>query len=115
MDTSWMNVAVPVALVGGFLVYKQLTQLKPAEARRLVKEGATLVDVRSAAEFANGHIPGAVNVPLQEIGAKVKKLGPKDKAVVLYCASGTRSSMARSLLKNLGFTQVFNLGAMSRW
>ena len=115
MDTSWMNIAVPVALVAAFLLYKRLTQLNPEEARRLVKEGAKLVDVRSAAEFSTGHIPGALNIPLQELGAKTKKLGPKDKPVVLYCASGTRSSMARSVLKGLGFTQVFNLGAMSRW
>jgi rhodanese-related sulfurtransferase len=81
----------------------------------MVKDGAKLVDVRSAMEFSSGHIPGAINVPLQELGAQVKKLGEKDKPVVLYCASGTRSAMARSTLKGLGFTQVHNLGAMSRW
>ncbi|MBM4781845.1 MAG: rhodanese-like domain-containing protein [Archangiaceae bacterium] len=81
----------------------------------MVKEGAKLVDVRSPGEFSSGHLPGAINVPLQELGAQVKKLGEKDKPVVLYCASGTRSAMACSTLKGLGFTQVFNLGSMGRW
>ena len=115
MDASWLNYAVPVALIGAFLLFKRLGQVKPEDARRMVKEGAKLVDVRSVAEFDSGHIPGAVNIPLSELGAKAGMLGAKDKPVVLYCASGTRSSMARSVLKARGFTQVFNLGSMSRW
>jgi phage shock protein E len=115
LDTSWLTYAVPVALVGAFLLFKRLGQLNPAEARKLVQEGAKLIDVRSPAEFGGGHLPGALNIPLPELGARANKLGPKDKPLVLYCASGTRSSMARSVLKGLGFTQVFNLGSMSRW
>ena len=115
MDTSWLNVAVPVAVIGAFLLFKRLGQMQPEDARRLVTEGAKLVDVRSVGEFGSGHLPGAVNIPLQELGTKASKLGAKDKPVVLYCASGTRSAMARSVLKGQGFTQVFNLGAMSRW
>ena len=71
--------------------------------------------MRSPGEFSSGHLPGAINVPLQDLGAQVKKLGEKDKPVVLYCASGTRSAMARATLKGMGFTQVFNLGSMRRW
>jgi rhodanese-related sulfurtransferase len=65
---------------------------------------------------------GAKDAPKEKLIAQLAllktgltKLGAKDKPVVLYCASGTRSSMARSVLKGQGFTQVFNLGAMSRW
>lgn len=115
MDTSWLNYAVPVAIIGGFLLFKRLGQVKPEAAHSMVKSGAKLVDVRSPGEFSSGHLPGAVNVPLPELEGQLAKLGPKDKPVVLYCASGTRSAMARSKLKGLGFTQVFNLGAMSRW
>jgi rhodanese-related sulfurtransferase len=115
LDTSWLNTAVPVALVGGYLIFKRLGQLKPSEAHQLVKNGARLIDVRSPGEFSSGHLDGAVNVPLQELGAKAATLGPKDKPLVLYCASGTRSSMGRNVLKGLGFSQVHNLGAMSRW
>ena len=110
---------VPYFVVGGvfiaFMLFKRLGQISSARARELVQAGAKLVDVRSAAEFASGHIPGAVNVPVGELGSKLKSLGEKDKPVIVYCASGTRSAMARSVLKGQGFAQVFNLGSMSRW
>jgi rhodanese-related sulfurtransferase len=107
--------AVPLALVVGFLLFKRLTQVSSEAARRLVKEGATLVDVRSPQEFGGGHLPGSINLPVHELLKRSAKLGAKDSPVVVYCASGTRSAMARSMLKGAGFTQVFNLGAMSRW
>lgn len=110
-----MQWALPVAVVVAFLLFKRLGQVSRADAHRLVKEGAKLVDVRSPMEFSSGHLPGAVNVPLQELGAKAQALGAKDKPLVLYCASGTRSAIARSTLRGLGYTQVFNLGGMGRW
>lgn len=110
---------IPWLVVGGVLValmvFKRLGQISPAKARELVQSGAKLVDVRSAAEFASGHLPGAVNVPVGELGARIKSLGEKDQPVIVYCASGSRSALARSVLKGQGFAQVFNLGAMSRW
>jgi rhodanese-related sulfurtransferase len=110
---------VPWLVMGGVLaavmIFKRMGQVSSADAKRMVQEGAKLVDVRSAAEFGSGHIPGAVNVPVNELGAKLKSLGPKDKPVIVYCASGTRSAMARSVLKAQGFEKVFNLGSMSRW
>ncbi|MBL8956751.1 MAG: rhodanese-like domain-containing protein [Myxococcaceae bacterium] len=104
-----------VVLIVAFFVYRQLTQLSPAEAKRLVGEGARLIDVRSPAEFAGGALPGAVNVPVNELEARLDALGPKDQPKVLYCASGMRSAVAKATLKRHGFTQVHNLGAMSRW
>ncbi|MBK7861609.1 MAG: rhodanese-like domain-containing protein [Archangiaceae bacterium] len=114
MSSQTLQWLIPVALVALFLLFKRLTQVSPDEARRLVKEGARLIDVRSAAEFASGHLPGAINVPVQELSARLDKLGPKDEPKVVYCASGTRSAVARSMLKGHGFARVFNLGAMSR-
>ncbi len=111
-DLKWL---IPVALVVGWLVFKQLTQVSSAEAKRLVAAGARLIDVRSPGEYAAGHLPGSVNVPVGELSARAKELGPKDQPKVVYCASGTRSALARSVLKGQGFQQVFNLGAMSRW
>jgi rhodanese-related sulfurtransferase len=110
-----LQYGLPVALVVGFLVFKRLGQISSEKARALVKEGALLLDVRSPGEFATGHVDGAKNIPVNELGAKAKALGPKDKPIILYCASGTRSAMARGMLKAQGFTQVFNLGAMGRW
>jgi phage shock protein E len=106
---------LPVALVLGFLVYKRLGQTSPGQAHALVEAGAALVDVRSPGEFSAGHLPGAKNVPVQDLASRLKSLGARDKPIVVYCASGTRSAMARSMLKSHGFTQVHNLGAMGRW
>ena len=75
----------------------------------LLAQGAVLVDVRTAAEFAAAHAPGTLNIPLQELGARLAEL-PRDKPVVLACASGTRSGMARMMLRGEGYAQVHNIG-----
>jgi rhodanese-related sulfurtransferase len=110
---------VPWLVTGGVIavwfLFRGLGQISSAEARKLVSGGAKLVDVRSPGEFGTGHLPGAVNVPVGDLGAKRKLLGAKDQPVVLYCASGARSAVARSVLKAQGFEKVFNLGSMSRW
>ena len=85
------------------------------EARRRVEAGATLVDVRSPEEFAEGHLPGAVNIPVGELAQLLGELGPTSTPVVVYCRSGARSSRAERLLKEQGFQDVFNLGPMSAW
>ena len=110
-----LQYGLPVLLIGGFLIFKRLGQISPSQAHELVKQGATLIDVRSPGEFSSGHLPGAKNLPVGDLAGKLESLGPKNTPIVLYCASGTRSSMARGVLKAQGFTQVFNLGAMSRW
>ena len=76
---------------------------------KLKKEGATIVDVRSAAEFASGNAPGTMNIPLQELGSRLSEI-PKSAPVVLCCASGTRSGMAKLVLKKNGYTEVYNIG-----
>jgi len=88
-------------------------------ARRVVgmlpalrQRGAMLVDVRSSAEFSGGSAPGTVNIPLPELGSRVSEI-PKGAPVVLCCASGTRSGMAKLLLKKHGYPQVFNAGKWS--
>jgi phage shock protein E len=86
-----------------------------AEARTLVKSGAAIVDVRTPEEFADGHIEGARNIPLSDLTARVAEVGAKTKPVVVYCFSGARSRRAAQLLRDAGYTQVKDLGAMSRW
>ena len=75
----------------------------------LQEQGATLVDVRTVAEFAHGSAPGTLNIPLQELAARLDEI-PRSKPVVLACASGTRSGMASLLLKKHGYAQVHNIG-----
>jgi rhodanese-related sulfurtransferase len=73
-----------------------------------------LVDVRTGAEYSSGHIPTAVNIPYDVIGAQPPT---PDKAalIIVYCASGGRSSQAASTLTKLGYTGVVDFGGVSRW
>lgn len=80
-----------------------------ADLKSLIKGGAYLVDVRTPAEFATGSVPGAVNIPLDEVAAKAKDLAQYE-AVVLFCRSGNRSGMAKALLEQLGLRNVTNGG-----
>lgn len=85
------------------------------QAHALVESGATLLDVRTPKEFAEGHLPGAINIPVQELPQRVGELGGAPKGVVVYCAAGGRSASAAEILKRSGMTQVHNLGPMSAW
>lgn len=73
------------------------------------QEGAVIVDVRGEAEFAEGHVPGAVNIPLNQVPQMDM---PKDTPLFLYCRSGARSSRGCKALEKLGFTDVTNLGGI---
>jgi phage shock protein E len=71
-------------------------------------QGAVILDVRTAEEYAAGHIPGAVNLPLDQLE---RFRHPKDLPVYVYCRSGGRSSMASAALKQKGY-RVINLGGI---
>ena len=85
------------------------------EARRLVADGALLVDVRSPKEFANGHLPGAVNVPIDEFDRHVDELVAEHREMVLYCAAGVRCNKAAVMLREAGSEGVHQLGTLARW
>jgi len=91
----------------------------PALAKRLESADAQLLilDVRSAAEFGEGHIPGAVNIPHDTIGSRIAELGPAgERDIVVYCRSGRRSALALAALKEAGFSRLFHLdGDYLRW
>lgn len=76
-------------------------------------KGAVWVDVRSPGEFASANAPGTVNIPLNELGSRLAEL-PKTTPVVVCCASGTRSGMAKLLLKKNGYPEVHNVGAWTK-
>ncbi len=78
--------------------------------KNLVKQGAVILDVRSSDEFASGHVKGAINIPLQELGTNISKLGAKDTYIITCCMSGGRSSMAKSILHAAGYDNVHNGG-----
>jgi rhodanese-related sulfurtransferase len=107
---------VAIDLVFAVFVYTRFAgKTSSADARALVASGARLVDVRTPGEYQSAHIEGALNVPLDQLSARMAELGPKDGAIVVYCQSGGRSGSAASMLRSAGFTRVSDLGAMSRW
>lgn len=106
---------VAVVLVAAYFMFMKGGDVSSVEARQLVNAGARLVDVRTPAEFSAGHIPGAINIPVQQLDTRMGELEPKEAAVVVYCRSGHRSGNATRMLKNAGFAAVRDLGAMSRW
>lgn len=97
----------------GFLGLNNST-VSGTEAQRLVKQGALLLDVRTPGEFASGHVSGAKNIPVQELGSRLKELPPKGQTIVVYCQSGGRSASASSVLRQAGY-EVHDLGAMRNW
>jgi phage shock protein E len=82
--------------------------------RDLVNEkGATVIDVRSSWEFADGHVDGAVNIPLEEIANRVSEITEMKGPYLLYCRSGNRSGMACSILQQSGVGEVYNGGGLA--
>lgn len=91
---------------------KQLIGLGPkADLGELIRNGATIVDVRSKSEYNGGHVKGSINIPLDQLASQLSKLKGKDQPVITCCASGMRSAAARGVLKAQGYTNVHNGGS----
>ena len=84
------------------------TDVEASDIENLVKNKEFLLDVREEYEYQDGHIKGAINLPLREILEKKDTL-PKDKDIYVYCRSGHRSADAVNFLKSLGFEKVHNI------
>jgi len=76
----------------------------------LVKNGATILDVRSRGEYAGGHIKGSINISVDTLRGNLVQLKDKNKPIITCCASGMRSASAKSILLSNGYTQVYNGG-----
>lgn len=88
---------------------KKMLGVQPSEDfAELVKGGAQIIDVRSREEFSDGHIQGSVNIPLQNLSTQLNKLR-KEKPIIVCCASGMRSSSAKTILQSKGYV-VYNGG-----
>lgn len=75
-----------------------------------------LLDVRTKEEFREGHIKGAINIPVQILAYHIEDEVPeKDQTIVLYCRSGIRTITAADILKDLGYTTVYDMGGIISW
>lgn len=76
--------------------------------------GGVIVDVRTKEEFEQGHIPMAMNLPLEEIQAESVSL-PKEKVILVYCKNGGKSAMAASVLGNMGYRVINTVGGITAY
>ncbi|MCU0451680.1 MAG: rhodanese-like domain-containing protein [Bernardetiaceae bacterium] len=89
---------------------KKLLRPNPqVDFKALLQNGAQLIDVRTPAEFAGGHIKGAMNIPLQDLPRHLSKVKP-NRPIIVCCASGMRSGAAKRLLVAQGYPEVHNGG-----
>jgi phage shock protein E len=109
---DWILPVIIVAVIGGFLFLRMRGGVSTDDARRHLREGALLVDVRSPGEFAAGCVTGAINVPLSDLPDAMTTYCPdKQRVLLLHCASGGRSGMAAVKLRSAGYAHVFNVGS----
>src|SRR4051812_22104516 len=96
-----------------FKTIKKLFGKDKTDYDLLMKDGAIILDVRSKAEFATGHIRGSINVPVDQMHNALLMLTDRSKTIITCCASGIRSESAKKILQSNGFSNVHNGGAWS--
>jgi phage shock protein E len=112
---NWTGLFILAVVFTVFFVFSRPVKISIKDARTYLKNGAQVIDVRTAGEFIAGHLPIAVNLPVNEIEASVtRRVSSKDRVLLLYCQSGARSSAARAKLLAMGYANAFNLGSYAR-
>jgi len=103
---AWVNAGLPVSAT---------ESIDAEQAQQAINSGAVLIDVREPGEFSGGHLPGAMNLPLGEVGAQAGHL-PREVPLVAYCGRGERASSAASLLERAGLGPLLILpGGTGAW
>lgn len=108
MYSTAKDVVNMAALVATNVLYGRFQQVHVGEVRGLVESGAVIVDVREENEFANGHIKGAMNVPLSQLRERMAEI-PKEVPVYVHCRSSQRSYNAVMALQGSGYENVYNI------
>ena len=109
------SVIALLVVVTIYSIWKRATQISTKRAVAYLKDGAMVIDVRSSAEFNSGHLPNAINLPLEEIEVALpRRVKDKNQVLLLHCQSGMRSGMAKTKLTRLGYANAFNLGSYAR-
>lgn len=106
--------AILALLIGGEILrkFRGVSTLNPTQALQLMNnQDAMVLDIRDSGDYRAGHIPHARHVPLNNLKDRLGELGKsKDRPIIVYCQSGSRSSTACTLLKKNGFAKVHHLG-----
>lgn len=112
-------IIVAIVILGGIYMFSQQNNvtsdaLKFETVQADIADGGQLIDVRSRAEYDAGHIKGAVNLDVVAIQAGSMPSVEKSQKLYLYCRSGSRSGQASAILKNAGYLNIVDLGAMTK-
>ena len=116
-----LSVFLAAILLVGCSVPKETAsyrQISMDEAITMMEEesGYIILDVRTPEEFADKHIPGAVNIPNESISTEeIPELPDKDQLILVYCRSGNRSKQASEKLADMGYTNVVEFGGINNW
>ncbi len=112
---NWTSIVIVAVLVAVFLLFKRIGLISSRDAREHLEKGAIVIDVRSEAEFAGGHLRKAINMPMDQIEAMApRRLKDRNQVLLLHCHSGMRSAAAAKRLKRMGYARAFNLGSFAR-
>ena len=96
--------------------YKQVTAEQAMSMMNSLSSPYIILDVRTPEEFAQGHIPNAINIPNETIGTEqIPQLPNKKQVIFVYCRSGNRSKQAAEKLVQLGYTNVVEFGGIHDW
>ena len=111
LTTALMALTMTTSVLAG-------TSVAPADVAQQIKDPKTapfVLDVRTPEEFAEGHVPGAKNIPVADVGERAAEV-PKDRPVVVYCRSGARVKRANAILRERGYTNLIEMeGSMLAW
>jgi phage shock protein E len=112
---NWNWILIIGGVMAAVFLLKRMSFISPEAARQHLQQGALVIDVRSPGEFNSGHLPNAINIPLDGIETVLpRRVKDKNQMLLLHCLSGMRSGMAKQKLKSLGYANVFNLGSLAR-
>jgi rhodanese-related sulfurtransferase len=98
--------------VFGNIIYSNMTDIKTIMEEN---DDYIIVDVRTFEEYCEGHIPGAINIPNEDIDTEPELLADKEQMILIYCRSGNRSKQAAEKLVNMGYTNLIEFGGIIDW
>ena len=113
MDKNTLLIAIVLVGIYVFNRWRKASQgNSPQQLSQALEQGALVIDVREVSEYQSGHYPGALNIPLHQIKQNIHLLPANhSQPIIVYCASGLRSGLARHQIEDAGFTTVLNAGS----
>lgn len=124
-NALYLLIVAVIAVIAGLLLISSTTNTEPGVIQKIApaeyqqqfsaaNANHVLLDVRTPEEFNSGHIPGAVNISVETLAARLSEL-PADKTIVVYCRSGNRSATAAQILAEAGYSSIYDLGGINTW